>query len=77
MADKLECALMQAHRINDVEALAILYTDAADAEELNDNVDAACFYLTQALVYALQAGLDQHTTLRASLRARLRAHGRL
>ena len=72
-ADRLNSALIQAHRFNNIEALACLYTDAADAEEQNGNVDAACFYLTQALVYALQAGLDEDT----ALRARLQAHGRL
>ena len=72
-ADRLNGALLQAHRVNDIEALACLYTDAADAEEHKGDVDAACFYLTQAWVHALQAGLDEDS----ALRARLRAHGRL
>lgn len=71
--DTLNSALLQAHRVDDIEALVYLYTDAADAEEHESNVDAACFYLTHALVYALQAGLDEH----AALRARLQAYGRV
>ncbi len=71
--DTLNSALLQAHRVNDIEALANLYTYAADAEEHKCNVDAACFYLTHALIFALEAGLDEHT----ALRTRLQTHGRV
>lgn len=65
----LEDAVLDAHARGDGVALAGLYTQAADAA---DSVDATCFYLTHALVFALEAGLPEAATLNA----RLAAHGR-
>jgi hypothetical protein len=53
----------------DGAALAALYAQAADRA---DDVDAACFYLTHAFVFALEEGLPEA----ADLNARLVAHGR-
>jgi len=65
----LDQAVLDAHARGDGVALAALYTQAAD--EAGDE-DAACFYLTHALVFALEAGLPEA----AIINARLVAHGR-
>lgn len=66
---ELDAALLRAHETENLPALIQLYTAAADAEP---NVDAACFYLTHAYVFALQADAPD----RVALNARLVAHGR-
>jgi hypothetical protein len=45
--------LLDAHARDDRAALVALYTEAADAAR---NLDAACFYLTHAYIYALEKG---------------------
>lgn len=69
MIRDLDTRMIHAHEARDLGALVHLYTEAADT--VND-VDAACFYLTHAYVFALEAGAAQA----ASLRARLVARGR-
>jgi hypothetical protein len=64
---KLDVALLQAHAGNDLDALVTLYQKAGlsclDANE----VDAGCFYLTHAYIFALETGSaragDIHTIL--------------
>jgi hypothetical protein len=68
----LDGALLAAHARADERALARLYGQAADAAETAGEIDAACFFLTQAYVFALSAGAPQAD----ALHARLRAHGR-
>ena len=65
----LDAQMIAAHEADDKAALVTLYTQAADAA---NNIDAACFYLTHAYVFALEAGTPQ---VRA-LHARLVEHGR-
>lgn len=65
----LDQALLAAHQRKDGVALVTLYTQAADRA---DTLDASCFYLTHALVFALEWGLPEAATLNA----RLVAHGR-
>jgi len=67
----LDAALLSAHKVCDGTALAQLYTQAADAAEATGDVDATCFYLTHAYVFALEAGLP----LAAILNARLADYG--
>ncbi|MFZ7090616.1 hypothetical protein [Primorskyibacter sp. 2E233] len=61
--------LLAAHARNDRRALVGLYAQAADS--VND-LNAACFYLTHAYVFALELG-DARA---ADLHARLVAEGR-
>ena len=68
----LHAALLRAHAAEDESALARLYGCAADAAEAAGEIDAACFFLTQAYVFALSAGAPQADLLHA----RLLAHGR-
>ncbi len=53
--DRLDSALLAAHAANDLPNLSRLYTQAADLAETRGDVDATCFFLTQAYVFALQA----------------------
>ncbi len=54
--EKLDELLLDAHARNDGDALVGLYTLAANRSEAAGNIDAACFYLTHAFVFALQFG---------------------
>lgn len=65
----LHAQLLAAHARGDGDALITLYAQAADAA---DDLDAACFYLTHAMVFALERG-DPRAQ---DLRARLVRHGR-
>lgn len=69
MIEDLNLRMIDAHEARDLGALVHLYTQAADS--VNDT-NAACFYLTHAYVFALEAGATQA----ADLHARLRDHGR-
>ncbi|WP_397541437.1 hypothetical protein [Roseovarius salis] len=69
MKDDLETRLLDAHEGDDRFALIRLYTDAAD---ITNDIDAACFFLTYAYIFALEAGAPEA----AELHARLKAHGR-
>lgn len=65
----LDARLLAAHDRGDKRALADLYTQAAEQARTED---AAGFYLTQAYVFALDAGLR----VAPDLRARLASMGR-
>lgn len=60
----LDAALLAAHEAMDHQALITLYTQAADQAQ---DVDAACFYLTHAMVFALEAGDPRANVLRQRL----------
>ncbi len=68
----LDRPMLEAHGRGDWPALVSLYTQAADFCESAGNVDAACFYLTQAFIFALQTGATETN----ALQARLWRHGR-
>lgn len=65
-------AAIAASKAGDEAALVALYLEEADRLEAQGDVDAACFYLTQAYVFALHLG-DPRAS---DLHARLMAHGR-
>lgn len=68
----LQQQLLDAHEAGDASALASLYCKVADNEETAGNTDAACFYLTQAYVFALEGGLPEA----CELNRRLAGYGR-
>lgn len=72
MGADLDERLLAAHAAQDVPKLVALYTEAADAHEAQGDIDAACFYLTHAFVFALQVGADKAD----DLQQRLYQHGR-
>ena len=49
----LNARLLAAHAADDRAALVALYAEAADQA---NSTDAACFFLTQAYVFALEKG---------------------
>ena len=65
-----DAALLRAHAAGDREALVRLYTEAADAAEAAGDVDRACFFLTHAYVFALEAGHERASDLHGRLKAR-------
>lgn len=67
MTDALDGAILAAHDTNDKAKLATLYAQAADKSEALGDKDAACFFLTQAYVFALDAGLQDAATLNKRL----------
>ena len=66
----LDHRLLDAHARNDKHALIGLYREAADMSEALQQIDAACFYLTHAYVFALDVGADEARGLHARLKAR-------
>ena len=71
--DALDAALLDAHAAGDGPRLASLYGEAAERLSATGNIDAACFYWTQALIFALESGLDEA----GHYAERLRSHGRI
>ena len=65
----LNAQLLTAHAQGDKAALVGLYTQAADKAE---TIDAACFYLTHAYIFALEINAPSQT----ALNKRLRDYGR-
>ena len=70
---ELDAALLSAHSSSDTVSLVQLYQLGADAAEKHADLDAACFFLTQALVFALEGDLDEYD----ALAERLHKFGRL
>ena len=67
--DELDQRLLAAHEVGDHKALVGLYTLAADTA---NDLEASCFYLTHAYIFALE---QDHPDAQ-SLHARLMSHGR-
>jgi hypothetical protein len=65
--DRLDGEILAAHERGDVTALSDLYRQAADRLERTGDIDAACFFLTQAYVFALEYGLPAARTLHGRL----------
>jgi len=71
---ELDRALIAAHEGSDLTELVRLYTAAGDLAEQESRIDAACFYLTHAFVFALESGAPQADRLNQRLADRGRAH---
>ncbi|MBO9447300.1 hypothetical protein [Ruegeria sp. R14_0] len=71
---ELDRLLLDAHDRNDRADLIRFYTMAADEREAAQDIDAACFYLTHAFVFALESGALEADTLNQRLVAHGRAH---
>jgi len=69
----LDATLIAAHENGDAARLSELYERAANALMRAGDTDAACFFLTQAYVFALEAGAPKTD----ELKRRLQAHGRI
>ncbi len=65
--------MLQAHAAQDLNSLIALYSTAGKRMETRGDIDAACFYLTHAYVYALELDAPELT----ELQTRLAAYGRI
>ncbi|MEM9370436.1 MAG: hypothetical protein AAGA26_04690 [Pseudomonadota bacterium] len=70
--EELHQAILAAHDNEDRRSLVALYSEAATRAEGAGDIDATCFFLTQAYVFALETG---HRDA-GKLHSRLRSHGR-
>ncbi len=61
-----EDVLLEAHERGDLPVLMRLYAERACELERED-LDAACFYMVNAYVFALELGADEHDTYFAFL----------
>lgn len=68
----LDTALLAAHAAQDGPRLAQLYGEAADLLIAAGDADAACFFWTQAYVFALEAGAQEADRFGGLLRERAR-----
>lgn len=69
----LERRILAAHRDGDGGALAVLYGCAGREAEEAGRIDKACFFYTQAYVFALEAGEEG---IAGEMHARLVSHRR-
>lgn len=65
--------LLDAHDSHDTSTLIDLYQQAADLAEAASHINEACFFLTQAYVFALETNSPQLE----NLHNRLRQYGRV
>lgn len=72
--DRLEAAIQADFQAGNLADLAKNYAKGAALYERQGEIDAACFFWTQAYVLALDAGVDQLAT---TMSQKLDAHGRM
>ncbi len=60
--EQLEAAIRAHHLSNNSASLAETYAKGAALYECQGEIDAACFFWTQAYILALDAGADQLAT---------------
>ncbi len=65
--DELDKRLLAAHGAGDNRILSRLYAQAGDLAESQGQIEAACFYLTHAYVFALEQGLPEAAQLHQRL----------
>jgi hypothetical protein len=70
--DALNAEILRAHAIDDRSKLAILYGQTADHLDERGDIDAACFFYTQAYVFALDSGHPDERRYAAILKKRAR-----
>jgi len=70
----LDASIKAAHAENRLDVLAKDYARSAALYEGQNEIDAACFYWTQAYVTALDAGTD---ALADAMKAKLETFGRM
>ena len=54
--DQLNDQVLNAHQVGDSKTLSDIYHMLGQQELADDHITAGCFLLTQAYVYALEAG---------------------
>lgn len=66
--DALDATILAAHDAGDGAELANAYGAAADAHAERGAIDVACFFYTQAYIFALENGMPQAERYAAVLR---------
>ncbi|MEM7043510.1 MAG: hypothetical protein AAF543_11935 [Pseudomonadota bacterium] len=72
--DRLDSAIRDAHGDGKLGVLAAHYAEGGALYENQGETDAACFFWTQAYIFALDAGIDD---LADTMRAKLDVCGRM
>lgn len=72
--DALDAKILDAHSAGRLATLAASYAKGAALYERQGETDAACFFWTQAYIFALDAGID---SLAAAMHDKLAANGRM
>ncbi|MGI9502317.1 MAG: hypothetical protein ACR2RE_04585 [Geminicoccaceae bacterium] len=72
--DELEAAILTSHRAGNLVDLATSYAKGAAMYERQGDIDAACFFWTQAYILALDADLEP---LASAMHASLDAFDRM
>ena len=57
-SDEINENIIAAHKRNDLNNLALLYKSLGMYELEKSNIDAGCFFLTNAYTYALEQNLN-------------------
>ena len=58
LSDELNKKIIAAHKQNDRNNLSYLYESIGKSELKKNNIDAGCFFLTNAYTYALEQNLN-------------------
>ena len=58
LSDELNANIIAAHKQNDRNNLSLLYERLGMSELKKNNIDAGCFFLTNAYTYALEENLN-------------------
>ena len=58
LSDELNANIVAAHKQNDRSNLSLLYERLGMSELKKNNIDAGCFFLTNAYTYALEQDLS-------------------
>lgn len=72
--DRLNATVEEAHDDGRLDKLAVSYAEGGALYERQGETDAACFFWTQAYVFALDAGA---APLADAMRVKLQAFGRM
>lgn len=72
--DELNAAILEAHDNRRLDTLAASYARGGALYERQGETDAACFFWTQAYIFALDAGV---APLAEAMREKLTAFGRM
>ena len=63
----LDQDLIRAHQANDLDKLVELYQQAADDSFGRNDIDAGCFYLTHAYIFALESNHPKSNAIHCQL----------
>ena len=68
LSDELNANIIAAHKQNDRNNLSLLYERLGMSELKKNNIDAGCFFLTNAYTYALEENLNSAKKIHETLK---------